>query len=50
MATLIRATLQGLNGGASRIAVLANPTLKREEFYQHLANELGFSAAAARRT
>src|SRR3954462_15732774 len=46
--TLVRATLQGINQAASRVAVLANPTLKREEFYVHLAAELGFSDDAAR--
>jgi general secretion pathway protein A len=45
--TLLRATINAINDGASRIAVLSNPTLKRDEFYEHLAAELGFSAEAA---
>lgn len=45
--TLVRATLQGLDPEASRIAVLANPTLKRDEFYRHLAHELAFTEDAA---
>jgi len=42
--TLIRATLQGMPAGVSRIAVVTNPTLDRDEFYEHLGAELGFSA------
>ncbi len=45
--TLLKATLQGLPASVSRIAVLSNPTLKREEFFEHLTAELGFSAEAA---
>src|SRR5437764_8182919 len=45
--TLIRAALEGVHGPSSRIALLANPTLTRAEFYEHLSNTLGFSAEAA---
>jgi len=45
--TLVKATLQGMPEGVSRVAVLSNPTLKRDEFYEHLAAELGFSAESA---
>src|SRR5215475_10233516 len=45
--TLIRAALEGSRTVASRVAVLANPTLTRGEFYEHLAATLGFSAEAA---
>ncbi|HET9831570.1 MAG TPA: AAA family ATPase [Vicinamibacterales bacterium] len=45
--TLIRAALERTHGDGSRIALLANPTLSRNEFYEHLAGALGFSSAAA---
>jgi len=45
--TLIRAALEHTHGEGSRIALLANPTLTRPEFYEHLAAALGFSADAA---
>lgn len=45
--TLIRATIQNVNNPASRIAVLANPTLGRDDFYVHLSSEFGFSDSAA---
>jgi len=45
--TLIRAALESAHGVGSRIAVLANPTLTRAEFYEHLAGALGFSSDAA---
>ena len=45
--TLIRAALESAHGDGSRIALLANPTLTRAEFYEHLGGALGFSAEAA---
>ena len=45
--TLIRAALENAHGEGSRIALLADPTLTRPEFYEHLAGALGFSADAA---
>src|SRR5215831_4079187 len=45
--TLIRAALESAHGDGSRIALLANPTLTRSEFYEHLARALKFSADAA---
>jgi general secretion pathway protein A len=45
--TLIRAALDGTRAPGSRVALLANPTLTRAEFYEHLASTLGFSAEAA---
>jgi general secretion pathway protein A len=45
--TLIRAALEAVGAGSSRIALLANPTLARGEFYEHLAAAFGFSAEAA---
>ena len=45
--TLIRGALQGLEGSPSRIAMIANPTLTRGEFYDHLAGTFGFSREAA---
>jgi general secretion pathway protein A len=45
--TLIRAALETTHGAGSRIALLANPTLTRGEFYEHMANALGFTADAA---
>lgn len=45
--TLIRAALEGTRASGSRIALLANPTLTRGEFYEHLSTALGFSEEAA---
>jgi general secretion pathway protein A len=45
--TLIRAALEGSRSVGSRVALLANPTLTRAEFYEHLSKTLGFSAEAA---
>jgi general secretion pathway protein A len=45
--TLIRAALDVTRSPGSRIALLANPTLTRVEFYEHLSSTLGFSAEAA---
>jgi general secretion pathway protein A len=45
--TLIRAALQGKPALGCRIATLSNPTLTRNEFYDHLARAFGFSAEAA---
>ncbi len=45
--TLIRAALQGA-AGTSTIVHLTNPTLTRDEFYDHLASGFGFSDAAGR--
>ena len=45
--TLVRAALQSLGAGESRIVHLSNPTLTRSEFYQYLASGYGFSVAAA---
>jgi general secretion pathway protein A len=45
--TLIRAALQGAQTNGSRVAVLANPTLTRTEFYEHLSGALRFSPDAA---
>ena len=39
--------LESAHGEGSRIAVLANPTLTRAEFYEHLARALNFSSEAA---
>ena len=44
--TLIRATLHGDTSG-SRVATLANPTLTRTEFYDHLRRAFGFTLDAA---
>ena len=45
--TLIRASLEATRAQGSRVAVLANPTLTRAEFYEHLSKTLHFSAEAA---
>ncbi len=46
--TLIRTAIEGLGQqGLSRYVLLSNPTLGRDEFYEFLANEFGFSNAAA---
>src|SRR5215470_4014524 len=45
--TLIRASLDATRSPGSRVALLANPTLTRGEFYEHLSSALGFSTEAA---
>jgi general secretion pathway protein A len=45
--TLIRAALDASRAPGSRVALLANPTLTRAEFYEHVSTTLGFSADAA---
>src|SRR5215471_2718284 len=45
--TLIRAALDATRAPGSRVALMANPTLTRAEFYEHLSKTLGFSAEAA---
>jgi general secretion pathway protein A len=45
--TLIRATIQSTRSEGSRVATVANPTLTRIEFYDHLARAFGFSREAA---
>ncbi|HUK35520.1 MAG TPA: AAA family ATPase [Vicinamibacterales bacterium] len=45
--TLIRAALENAHGDGSRIALMANPTLTRAEFYEALSGALGFSSDAA---
>jgi general secretion pathway protein A len=45
--TLIRATIQSTRSEGSRVATVANPTLTRTEFYDHLARAFGFSREAA---
>jgi general secretion pathway protein A len=45
--TLIRAALEASRAPGSRVALLANPTLTRSEFYEHVSTTLGFSADAA---
>lgn len=46
--TLVRAALAGLNESDGHYALVSNPTLKREEFYDYLAHQFGLSANAAR--
>ena len=45
--TLVRAALQSIGNGQSRVVHLSNPTLTRSEFYEFLASGYGFSADAA---
>ena len=45
--TLVRAALQSIGNGQSKVVHLSNPTLTRSEFYEYLANGYGFSADAA---
>ena len=45
--TLIKTAIEGLGFGQSRYVLLSNPTLGRDEFYEFLANEFGFSDAAS---
>jgi general secretion pathway protein A len=44
--TLVRAALQSIGGGQSKVVHLSNPTLTRSEFYEYLANGYGFAATA----
>jgi general secretion pathway protein A len=44
--TLIRAALQGAPPEGTRVATLSNPTLRRDEFYDHLARAFNFSPDA----
>ncbi len=45
--TLIRTALHRLSAPATNVVHVANPTLTRAEFYDHLASCFGFSAEAA---
>ena len=45
--TLVRAALQSIGAGESKVVHLSNPTLTRSEFYEYLANGYGFSPEAA---
>jgi general secretion pathway protein A len=45
--TLVRAALQSIGDGDSKVVHLSNPTLTRSEFYEYLANGFGFSSEAA---
>jgi general secretion pathway protein A len=45
--TLVHAALATTVTGGSKIVALSNPTLTRDEFYEYLARELGFSQDAA---
>ena len=45
--TLVRAALQSVGTGESRVVHLSNPTLTRSEFYEYLASGFGFSSEAA---
>ncbi len=45
--TLVRAALQSVGNGESRVVHLSNPTLTRSEFYEYLASGFGFSSEAA---
>ena len=45
--TLVRAALQSIGNGQSKVVHLSNPTLTRSEFYEFLAGGYGFSANAA---
>ena len=44
--TLVRAALGSLPGAGSKIVLLSNPTLTRDEFYEFLAREFGLSPEA----
>jgi len=44
--TLVRAALQSVGAGESKVVHLSNPTLTRNEFYEYLANGFGFTAEA----
>src|SRR4029079_10183347 len=45
--TLVRAALQSVGNGESKVVHLSNPTLTRSEFYEYLASGFGLSADAA---
>src|SRR5262245_38770224 len=45
--TLVRAALQSIGNGQSRVVHLSNPTLTRSEFYEYLATGFGFGTDAA---
>ena len=45
--TLVRAALQSIGIGQSKVVHLSNPTLTRSEFYEYLASGYGFGAGAA---
>jgi general secretion pathway protein A len=45
--TLVRAALQSVGAGESKVVHLSNPTLTRTEFYEYLAHGFGFTAEAA---
>ena len=46
--TLVRAAMDELPKETTRCVMMSNPALGREEFYEFLANEFGFSPRAAR--
>lgn len=46
--TLLRAALDQVRGADIKCAHVSNPTLKRDEFYELVAGELGLSAAGGR--
>lgn len=46
--TLVRTALAGLADTPNRYALVSNPTLAREEFYEFLTHEFGLSDAASR--
>lgn len=45
--TLVRAALESTSTGASKVALLSNPTLTRNEFYEYVAVALEFGPEAA---
>jgi len=45
--TLVRAALQSIGNGQSKVVHLSNPTLTRSEFYEYLATGFGFGPEAA---
>ena len=45
--TLVRAALQSLNGSASGVVHVSNPTLSRAEFFEYLAAGFGFAPEVA---
>lgn len=45
--TLVRAALQSIGDGKSKVVHLSNPTLTRSEFYEYLASGFGFGSDAA---
>jgi len=45
--TLVRAALQSIGNGQSKVVHLSNPTLTRSEFYEYLASGYGFGGDAA---